>query len=237
MSQFHIRCKLGQVSQNVLLAGDPNRVGRIAEKFLEGANLVNDHRGLLVYTGSYNGIKVSAATTGMGCPSAAIVVEELANLGAQTFIRVGTCGAIQRHIKVGDLIIPTGAIPLDGTTKRYVTENFAPAPNFDILNALVESAKKLKAKHYLGLICTSDAFYREELDDAAFWSEQNALCFEMECSIIFTITYLRKLRAGAILVSNGNLLTKERMIDNAKVRKAIDLEIKIALEAIKRLSE
>ena len=236
MTQFHIKCKPSQISNNVLLAGDPNRVKRIAEEFLEKARLVNEQRGLLVYTGTFNGVKVSAATTGMGCPSAAIVVEELANLGANVFIRVGTCGAIQKHIKVGDLVVPTGAIPLNGTSKRYA-KKLAPVPDFKVLSALVNTAKKLKAKYHLGLICTSDAFYKEELQDAIFWSKQKALCFEMECSIIFTISYLRGLKAGAILVANGNLLTKERVVNNNYVKKAIDMEIKIALDAIKLLSE
>ncbi len=131
----HIRAEPGEVAQVVLLPGDPGRAARIASR-LDNSRCYNEFRGLLGYTGSYNDTTVSVQTTGMGGPSAAIVVEELAMLGAKVVIRVGTCGALQPEIEPGDLIVATAAVPLDGTTRHYLDgDPFAPAATFRVARA------------------------------------------------------------------------------------------------------
>ncbi|MDI6785750.1 MAG: nucleoside phosphorylase [bacterium] len=231
---IHLKCTSKDIASYVLLPGDPKRAKFIADNFLEKAKLVSDYRGLNSYTGKYKSITVSVVTTGMGCPSAAIVVEELIELGAKTLIRIGTCGAIQKEIPAGCLIIPTGAIPLVGIINQYDLKCFSPTPDFYVLKALVQSANELHKNYFLGLIATSDSFY-SEIKHAKYWSSKNILGFEMECAGIFTISYLRKIKAAAILAATGNLMQHEQVLDNEITKKAISDEIEVALRAIEIL--
>lgn len=231
---IHLKCTSKDIGNYVLLPGDPKRAEFVAKNFLEEARLVSDYRGLNSYTGKHKNITISVVTTGMGCPSAAIVIEELTKLGAKTLIRIGTCGAIQKEIPTGSLIIPTGAIPLVGIINQYELECFSPSPEFYALQALVKSANELNKKSFLGLIATSDAFY-SEMKQAAYWSTKNVLGFEMECAGIFTISYLRKVKAAAILAVTGNLMQHEQVLDNESTKKAISDEIEVALRAIEIL--
>ena len=242
--QPHILCGVGDVASYVLLPGDPKRAEKIAS-FFDEARKVSEYRGFVTYTGKFAGIPVSVTSTGIGCPSACIVVEELAKIGAKTFIRVGTTGSIQAHINSGDIIIATAATRTDGATKAYVPTEYPAVANPEVVSALVKAAKKLGIKYQLGTVWTSDAFYAEGMDYVNLWNKAGVLSVEMECSGIFTIANLRGLKAGAILAVDGNLVKgvkkgefepgeKTGELAN-KVQKAIDNEIRIALEVVKIL--
>ena len=142
MPQIHLRAEEGDYAPLVLLPGDPNRARRISERFDSGsARLVNDHRGMFGYTGTYHGTPVSVQTSGMGTPSLSIVVEELLRYGANRLIRVGTCGGIAKGLKTGDLVIATASCPVDGATATYLHgEAYAPAADFTLTRALVDAA-------------------------------------------------------------------------------------------------
>jgi uridine phosphorylase len=241
--QPHIMCGVGDVAKYVLLSGDPKRVEKIAS-FLDKARKVADYRGYITYTGNVGGIEISACSTGVGSPSAAIVVEELARIGAQTFIRVGTTGALQPEIEAGDIVIASAAVRLDGTSKVYVPAEYPAVADFSVVSALAEAAKKLGVKVHVGKVVSTDAFYAGSYD---IWGKARALSVEMECSAIFTIAGLKGLRAGAILAVDGNLATgikkgefepgeKTGELDG-RVQKAIEREIKIAIDALKILEK
>jgi len=241
--QPHIMCGVGDVAKYVLLSGDPKRVENIAS-FLDKARKVAEYRGFVTCTGNVNGIEISACSTGVGCPSAAIVVEELARIGAQTFIRIGTTGALQSEIDAGDIIIATAAVRSDGTSKIYVPAEYPAVADFSVVSSLAEAAKKLGVKVHIGKVVTTDAFYAGSYD---IWGKAGALSVEMECSAIFTIAGIKGLRAGAILAVDGNLATgikkgefepgeKTGELDG-RVQKAIEREIKIAIDAVKILEK
>ncbi|MEM2908169.1 MAG: nucleoside phosphorylase [Candidatus Hadarchaeales archaeon] len=241
--QPHIMCGVGDVARYVLLSGDPKRVERIAT-FFDEARKVADYRGFVTYTGKVKGIEISACSTGIGCPSAAIVVEELAKIGAQTFIRVGTTGALQPEIEVGDLIIPTAAVRADGASRAYVPPEYPAVADLDVLSSLVQAAKKLGVKVHVGKVVSTDAFYAGQVEA---WGRANVLSAEMECSIIFILASLKGLRAGAILAVDGNLAKGVKKGEfepgertgelDERVQRAIDKEIEVAIEAVKILEE
>jgi len=239
--QPHIMCGVGDIAKYVLLSGDPNRIEKIAS-FFDEARKVAEYRGFVTYTGKVDGIEISACSTGIGAPSAAVVVEELARTGAQTFIRVGTTGAPQPEIDIGDLVIVTAAVRSEGVTQAYVPVEYPAASDFGVTSALIEATKKLGAAAHIGVIVSADAFYADEMD---FWGRASVLSVEMECSAIFTIARLKGLRAGAILAVDGNLAKGTKKCEfepgekagelDERVHRAIEDEIKIAIEAVKIL--
>jgi uridine phosphorylase len=236
-------CGVGDVAKYVLISGDPKRVEKIASFFDESVK-VGDYRGFLTYTGKVNGIGVSASSTGIGCPSAAIVVEELAKVGAETLIRVGTTGSLQPSIKVGDIVIASSAVRGDGTSRSYAPIEYPAVADFGVTAALVQTTQRLKRKVHFGPVFTSDAFYCD-LEDLKRWSSLNVISVEMECSVIFTLAKLRKLRAGAILavdssplkgVGKGEFEPGEKTGEfDERVQRAIKEEIQMAIEAIEVL--
>ena len=243
--QPHIMCGHGDIAKYVLVPGDPDRVERIAS-FFEEKRKVADYRGFISYTGRSDGVDLSVCSTGIGCPSAAIVFEELSRIGADTFIRVGTTGALQENIKMGDIVIASAAVRGDGTSRTFALSEFPAVADFEVTRALVEASKKATNKVHFGIVFSSDAFYGD-LERLAYWKKRNVLSVEMECSVLFTLAQLKKLRAGAILVSDGNPLLglgkgefehgkKTGELDH-RVQKAIDEEIQIAIEAVKILDK
>jgi len=227
---IHIRAQAGDVAPIVLLPGDPGRAARVAER-LEGARCYNEYRGLLGYTGSYRGTSLSVQTTGMGCPSAAIAVEELAQLGARTLVRIGTCGATKAEIAPGDLIVATAACPLDGTTRHYLAgDPYAPAATFRVVRALVDAAERLGARHHVGPVATEDALYAVTPGWAETWAARGVLAQEMEASAIFMVAALRGLEAGCLLVASNGAGQHERLADE-QLLTAVDRMIEVALEA------
>lgn len=236
-------CGVGDVAKYVLIPGDPRRVEKIAA-FFDESRKVADYRGFVTYTGAVNGIGISACSTGIGCPSAAIAVEELSRIGAETFIRVGTTGALQKEIKIGDIVIATSAVRADGTSRSYAPIELPAIADFNVTSALVDAAHRLRQKVHFGPVLTSDAFYGD-LDNLRLWSKYNVLSVEMESSTLFTLANVKKLKAGSILAVDGNPLMglgkgefepgeKTGELDE-HVQKAINTEIRIAIEAIKIL--
>lgn len=209
--QPHIRCKPGDVADLAFLVGDPGRIALVVER-LEGAKEVANNRGLPVWNGTYKGVPLTVAATGMGCPSAAIVVEELANVGARAFVRIGTCGGLREEIQAGDLVIPTAAIRAEGTTKEYVGPEFPALADAGIVTALEDAAREANVRCWKGVNRTHDAFY-EPVENLLRWGALYGdermtkwppplVSSEMECSAIFVIALLRGLRAGAVLAVN-----------------------------------
>jgi uridine phosphorylase len=243
--QPHIMCGVGDVARYVLIPGDPKRVEKIAA-FFDESTKVADYRGFVTYTGKVKSIGISACSTGIGCPSAAIAVEELAKIGAETFIRVGTTGALQPNIKMGDIVIATAAVRADGTSRNYAPIEFPAVADFNVTVALVDAAQKLKQNVHFGPVLTSDAFY-SDIEYLKRWSKHNVLSVEMESSTIFTLAWAKKLKAGAILAVDGNPLMGigkgefepgEKSGElNPRVQNAINKEIQIAIEAIKILDK
>ncbi len=242
--QPHIMCGVGDIEKYVLLPGDPKRVEKIAASFDE-ADKIAEYRGLVTYSGKVDGIGISACSTGIGCPSAAIVVEELTKIGAETLIRVGTAGSLQRNINMGDIVIATSAVRADGASKAFMPVEYPAVASFDVVSALVHAAKKLKRKAHVGIVWSSDAFYCDEPATVSRLSEANVLSVEMECSTIFTLAGMKRLRSGAILAIDGNIvkgIKKDEFEPGQKtgelderVQRAIQDEIKIAIEAVKLL--
>lgn len=242
--QPHIMCGVGDIEKYVLLPGDPGRVERIAS-FFDERHKVAEYRGYVAYSGKVDGIGISSCSTGIGCPSAAIVVEELVKIGAETLIRVGTTGALQRDIEIGDIVIATAAVRADGTTRSYLPLEYPAVANFEVVSALLQASKKMRKKVHQGIVLTSDAFYGENNGTAQQFGKANVLSVEMECSVLFTLAGLNRLRSGAILAVDGNLIRGikkgefepgERTGElDERVQRAIDDEIKITIEAVKLL--
>lgn len=240
--QYHVGLKKGDVGRYVLLPGDPGRVPKIA-KFFDSAEKIASNREYTTYTGYIDGIKISATSTGIGCPSAAIALEELIRVGADTFIRVGTAGALQPYIKLGDAVISTGAIREDGTSKQYIPVSYPAVADLDVTLALREAAKKLGLKYHLGIMHCKDAFYIEEPDIIPHhshnnqlwqtWRKANVAATSMESSALFTIGTIRKVRVGEITAIIG--LTYD---DSPIVKKVgVDEAIQTAIEAVKILHQ
>ncbi|MEN4099510.1 MAG: nucleoside phosphorylase [Anaerolineaceae bacterium] len=235
--QYHIKVRPGEVGKHVLLPGDPDRVLRIAQH-LDDAREIAFHREHRTCTGTYKGIMISATSTGMGCPSAAIAVEELANIGATHFIRVGSTGALQEGMSIGDIVISTGAFRMDGTSRYYAHEGFPALPDYFLTKALFEIALEMRNnrdyKLFMGLNASSDAFYGETPELLQMLADHRILNIEMEASAIYTIANMRGLKAGMVCAVSGNLLTQDVIYDrpNTGLVQGWEDAIEIALEAI-----
>jgi purine-nucleoside phosphorylase len=230
LSPIHVRARPEDVAPIVFLVGDPGRAHLAASK-LEGARLYNDFRGLVGYTGRYEGVGVSFQTTGMGSPSAAIVCEELADLGAKLLIRLGTCGGTRADIHPNDLVIVTAACPLDGTSREYVGgDPYAPAATFRVVRALVEAAERLGAPYHVGPVATEDALYTVHEGYVEKWARRGVLAQEMETSAVFTVAALRGLEAGCALTVSNQAGQHQRLPDD-ELAVGIERMIKVGLEA------
>lgn len=234
--QYHIKVKPGEVGKYVLLPGDPDRVLRIA-KYLDYAKEIAFHREHRTWTGEYKGIRVSATSTGMGCPSTAIAVEELANVGATHFIRVGSTGALQKGMHIGDLVVSTGSMRLDGTTKYYAHNSFPAVPDYFFTKALIEASadhdKNTKSKLFIGLSASSDAFYGETPEFQKMIKNHRVLNLEMESSSIFVISHLHGLKSAMVCAVSGNLTTGDVVYEKENTGLVTGWEeaIQVALEA------
>jgi purine-nucleoside phosphorylase len=237
MPQIHLRAEEGDYAPLVLLPGDPNRARRISDRFDDGSvRVVNEHRGLFGFTGTYSGVPVSVQTSGMGTPSMSIVVEELINLGVRRLIRVGTCGGIATGMRGGDLVIATAACPTDGATRTYLHgEPYAPAANFELTRALVDAAAAAGIRARTGLVASVDVFYNPDADYAQRWRDRGVLAFEMEASALFYLAARSGLDAAcALTVSDlvGEEVTSEAdRVPLEELDRSIDRMIGLALEA------
>lgn len=241
--QYHLQCEPGQVGGYVLLPGDPGRCALIAERF-ESATLVAANREFTTYTGTLDGVPVSATSTGIGGPSTAIAVEELCNLGAHTLIRVGTCGGMQQEVRWGDVVLAQAAVRDEGTTQQYVPPGYPATAHVDVLDALRATAAERGGTHHTGVVQSKDSFYGEMEPDRmpvaaelhqrwAAWIKAGVLASEMECATLFVVAAVRGARAGAALVCvNETPLTREMPpITELPVSDLID----VATSAVRRL--
>jgi DeoD family purine-nucleoside phosphorylase len=231
---IHVRANEGDYAEACLVPGDPLRAKYIAENFLEGAEQKNWERGMLGYTGTYEGRPVSVQATGMGCPSAAIVVEELAQLGVKRLLRIGTCGGLQADLKLGDLIVALSAVPADSTALHYVNgEPHAPTADWDLVHSAVHAAKELGKPVRVGPIVSSDIFYDPDSGRAQRWSDRGILAVEMEASVLFTLGALRKVKAGCLLTVSDVIVEGEFVrITDEEMKAAVDQMTELALTTI-----
>jgi DeoD family purine-nucleoside phosphorylase len=228
---IHVRAKPGDYAEACLLPGDPLRAKHIAETFLEDVVQRNAERGMLGYTGTFHGVPVSVQSSGMGCPSAAIVIEELVRLGVRRIIRVGTAGGLQPDLRIGDLIVALSSTPADSTALHYVGgEPHAPTADFGLVHEAVHRAKHLGKAVRVGPVVSSDIFYHPDPDLALRWSERGILAVEMEAAVLFTLGALRKIQTGCMLVISDLVTDGEFVrITDGELRKAVDEMTELAL--------
>ena len=237
MSPIHVRAEPGDFAESVLLPGDPLRAKYIAENFFDDAKLVTEERGMLGYTGSYKGKPVSVQATGMGCPSASIVAEEVVQLGAKNLLRVGTCGGYSEELRLGDLIVATSATPNDGTVSSLTRGvPYAPAAHFDIVHAAYHASESAGRRTFVGPIVSSDLFYDPIEDPARLWGHLGVLAVEMEASAIFTIAAMRGVKAGCLLTVSDTIGAETVRISDEQLRGAVDNMMKLALDTLNALN-
>jgi purine-nucleoside phosphorylase len=231
---IHLRAEPGDYADAVLLPGDPLRAKYIAETFMNDPRQVNGERGMLGYTGTFNGKPVSVQSTGMGCPTAGIVVEELAQLGAKRLLRIGTCGGLQPDLKLGDLIVALSAVPQDSTATHYVGgEPHAPTASWELVHGAVHAAKELGKPVRVGPIVSSDVFYDPDPGRAERWSSRGILAVEMEAAVLFTVGALRGLQAGCLLTVSDIIVEGEfTRISDEDLRAAVDQMTELALGTV-----
>ena len=243
-TQYHIGLKSGDVGKYVLLPGDPKRCEKIAQYF-DNPQLIADRREYTTYTGYLNGEKVSVTSTGIGGPSASIALEELVKVGAEKFIRVGTCGGIQPEIKGGDLVIATGAIRMEGTSREYAPIEFPAVADFRIMDSLVKASEKLGYTHHTGVVQCKDAFYGQHnpeimpvsyelLNKWEAWKRMGCLASEMESAALFIAGSFLKVKIGSIFLVVANQEREKLGLENPVVHDT-DMAIKTAIEALRIL--
>jgi 5'-methylthioadenosine phosphorylase/purine-nucleoside phosphorylase len=229
---IHLRAEPGDYAEAVLLPGDPLRAKYIAETYLDDVEQRNWERGLLGYTGLYNGKPVSVQGTGMGCPGATIVFEELIQLGCKKLIRVGTCGGLQASHALGDLIVAISAVPADSTAMHLVNnEPHCPTAAWSIVHEAVHVAKQLDQHLHVGPIVSSDLFYNPDQGQYERWSSRGVLAVEMEAAALFTVGALRGIEAGCLLtVSDIVVEGVFTRISDDELKAAVDRMTRIALD-------
>jgi len=229
---IHVRAEPGAYADACLLPGDPLRARYIAETYLADAEQANGERGLLGYTGTFEGNRVSVQSTGMGCPTATIVAEELIMLGVKTLIRVGTCGGLQPDLVLGDIVLALSAVPADSTALHLVgNEPHCPTASWDIVHGAVHVAKELGQQLSIGPVVSSDLFYNPDSGQAGRWAARGVLGVEMEAAALFTLGALRGVKTGCILTVSDVLADGEfARISDEDLRAAVDRMTRIALK-------
>jgi uridine phosphorylase len=240
--EYHIGIAPGEIPPLVLLPGDPGRSKKIAEQFFTNPTEIAKNREYWSYKGEYNGIPVAVCSTGIGCPSAAIAIEELIKVGCHTFLRVGTAGAIDVSLKSGDLVVFTGAVRDDGTSKQYVPIEYPALADPDVVIALTKAAENRGVKPHVGIGHSKDAFYSEHPGYTAdpegmkrrwdMYRSAGVIATEMEAAALFVIGQMRNVRVGAICVLVGESIDKEAKIVG---KPPLDDLMAVALDAITSL--
>lgn len=206
--QYHINLSEKDKAKYAILPGDPGRVEKIAS-FLDNPKQIAYNREYNTFEGYLNGEKVLVVSTGIGGPSTAICVEELAKIGVDTFIRVGTCGGMQLDVNPGDVVIASGAIRMEGTSREYLPIEFPAVADFDVTSALSIAAKHLEYPHHIGVVQAKDSFYSQHSPEAMgvcdelnskwkAWIKGGCLASEMESAALFIVCSVRRLRAGSV---------------------------------------
>ena len=242
--QYHLQIKNGDVGKYVILPGDPKRCAKIAAHF-DNPQLIADSREYVTYTGTIEGVKVSVTSTGIGGPSAAIAMEELVKAGADTFIRVGTCGGMATEVVGGDLVIATGAIRNEGTSREYAPIEFPAVASYEIVNALIQGAKTLDKKYHVGVVQCKDSFYGQHEPDLMpvsselnqkweAWLRLGCLASEMESAALFVVASHLNVKVGSIFLAVANQEREKAGLDNPLVHDT-EAAIEVAIEAIRQL--
>lgn len=242
--QYHLQIRRGDVGRYVILPGDPKRCQKIAEHF-DDAKLVADSREFVTYTGYLDGEKVSVTSTGIGGPSASIAMEELVRCGADTFIRVGTCGGIDLEVKGGDIVVATGAVRMEGTSREYAPIEYPAVADLDVVNALVASSKELGYTYHIGVVQCKDAFYGQHEPDRMpvsyelmnkweAWKRMGCKASEMESAALFIVAAHLRVRCGSEFLVMGNQERNALGMENPIVHDT-EAAIRIAVAALRRL--
>ena len=242
--QYHTGVGPEDIGKYVRMPGDPKRCKLIAQ-YLDDMKPVADVREYMTYTGTLEGEKVSVTSTGIGGPSASIAIQELAACGAHTFIRIGTCGGMQEEVIGGDIVIATGAVRMEGTSKEIAPIEYPAVPNLDVVNALVASAKKLEYPHHVGVVQCKDSFFGQHspesmpvgyelLDKWQAWLKMGCLASEMESAALFIAGLMLKVRVGSCFLVVANQERAKKGLPNKQVHDT-DCAIKVAVEAIRSL--
>ena len=242
--QYHTGVGPEDIGKYVILPGDPKRCKKIAEHF-ENAKLVADVREYTTYTGYLEGVKVSVTSTGIGGPSAAIAIDELAKCGAHTFIRVGTCGGMQEDVMGGDIVIATGAVRMEGTSREFAPIEYPAVANLDCVNALVDAARSLKVPHHTGVVQCKDSFFGQhepELMPVSYelenkwqaWLRMGCLASEMESAALFIAGQFLRVRVGSCFLVVANQERAKKGLENKQAHDT-ELAIKVGVEALKSL--
>jgi len=241
MKQPHILCDKNDVAQGVLLPGDPARVDRVA-KFLDNVKEIAYNREFKTITGEYKGAAVTVTSTGIGGASAVIAMEELISCGAKAFIRIGSAGASQKGIALGDLVLPTGVVRHDGASRMYVEESFPAVADHQLLGLMKKACEERSYPHHLGITRSHDSFYIDnEQETLEYWSSKGVLGSDMEAATVLTLASLRGVRAAAVLnnvVLFGEDVKEgigEYVDETAATAEGERREIEIALEALAAL--
>ena len=229
---IHLRAEPGDYAENVLCPGDPNRATHIAETFFDsGYRQVNSERGMLGYTGTFEGQPISVQTTGMGCPSAGIVFEELAQLGARRFVRVGTCGGLLDGMKMGDTVIAMSATADDTTPLRYSgVSGFSPTATFGLVRSAADLAAAEGSTVHVGPIVTSGLFYDPDPTAFAKWKSTGHVGVEMEAAMMYTVAATHRIEALAMMTVSdvlGDDGSTVRISDD-ELRRGVDTMMHIA---------
>lgn len=242
--QYHLQIRPGDVGRYVILPGDPKRCEKIAKHF-EDAKLVADSREFVTYTGYLEGEKVSVTSTGIGGPSASIAMEELVQCGADTFVRVGTCGGIDLDVKGGDIVIATGSVRMEGTSREYAPIEYPAVADLEVANALVAAAKELGFTYHTGVVQCKDAFYGQhepEMMPAGYelinkweaWKKLGCLASEMETAALYIVAAKLRVRVGACFLVMANQEREKLGLENPVVHDT-DMAVQVAVEAIRKL--
>ena len=242
--EYHIKTGKNEIGKYVILPGDPKRSAKIAA-YLDDAKLVADNREFVTYTGYLEGEKVSVTSTGIGGPSAAIALEELVHCGADTFIRVGTCGAMQLDIMGGDIVVATGAVRMEGTSKEYAPIEYPAVASYPVIQALTKACDTTGVRYHTGVVQSKDSFYGQHEPEAMpagyelinkweAWKRMGCLASEMESAALFIVAGKLRARMGSCLLVLANQEREKLGLENPVVHDT-DMAIRVAVEAIRRM--
>lgn len=243
MKEAHLLCQPEDIAENVLLPGDPERVFRVAKE-LSGVKEIAFNREFRTITGEYKGMPVTVTSTGIGGCSTGIAVEELYNCGAKNLIRIGSCGALQPELKLGELIIATAAVREDGLSKTYVKTEYPAVSDFELSSCIKNKAESLGFNFSLGICRSHESFYIDHNQEVVdYWKQKNVLASDMETAALFTLSNLRQLKAASIL----NVVVNENQDSSAGINNYVERdeiimegesrEIKLALESFLYFNE
>lgn len=244
---FHLKCRAEDIGKYVLLPGDPGRADFIAG-YLDNSRLIGRNREFTIWTGSLEGVPVSVVSTGIGGPSAAIAMEELVMCGADTFIRVGTCGGMQAEVSAGQLVVPTGAVRMEGTSREYMPIAFPAVPDFSLTCAIVQAAKELSLPYVTGVVQCKDSFYGQHspermpianrlTDDWNAWIAAGVLASEMESAALFVTAAVLHVRCATVLNMIWNQEREKKYGIESVPQLDMDAAVRTAVQAMKIVIE